>query len=112
MRKRGQQRVARAGYIDSLARFLGRACGQVCVVDDPLRSFSVEPPLPRSCGVRRRTSSTAAARGCVYATNGGFFDMGTGDCLGSVVSDGTTIQVPSGCGLVVVEGSSERCVVG
>ena len=39
------------------------------------------------------TSETAAARGCLYAVNGGPFDMNTGACVGDVVSQGTVVMV-------------------
>lgn len=67
--------------------------GHKFVVNDPMKHFSILPPLG-GCGHRVKTSDTAAAAGCAAAMNGGFFDMRTGDCLGNLVSNGRVIQNP------------------
>lgn len=43
-----------------------------------------------------QVSDSAAAAGCTYAVNGGTFNMDTGACLGSLVSNCTVVQVDDG----------------
>ena len=51
-------------------------------------------PSDFSCvGHRTNTSVTAALHGCNFATNGGFFDMGTGACHGTLASQGVVLQL-------------------
>ena len=55
---------------------------------NPLGHFSFREP-EGGCGANRRQASlTAAHDGCTVATNGGFFDVHNGDCLGTLISDG------------------------
>mmetsp|Transcript_17850 Transcript_17850/g.42076 ORF Transcript_17850/g.42076 Transcript_17850/m.42076 type:complete len:293 (+) Transcript_17850:14-892(+) len=65
----------------------------IATITDP-RYFAVLPPLEGKCGARVKTSTTAAAHNCIYATNGGFFDMKTGACIGNLISNGTIIELP------------------
>eukprot|EP00656_Telonema_subtile_P048344 TRINITY_DN5732_c0_g1_i2.p1 TRINITY_DN5732_c0_g1~~TRINITY_DN5732_c0_g1_i2.p1 ORF type:complete len:566 (-),score=104.78 TRINITY_DN5732_c0_g1_i2:138-1835(-) len=69
--------------------------GRLARVANPVGHFSVLPPAA-GCGVRARTSATAAqlAQGhrCEVAVNGGFFDTRTGDCHGAIVSRGSVVQ--------------------
>ena len=63
---------------------------------DSLSQFHVAIP-EGGCGVdggtRQFTSLTAEENGCVYGTNGGFFNLVTGLCIGTVVVDGEVVQV-------------------
>jgi len=70
-----------------------RIFGHKFIVGDPMKHFSILPPL-YGCGHRIKTSDTAKAAGCKSAMNGGFFDMRTGDCLGNLVSNDEVIQAP------------------
>lgn len=73
--------------------------GHMAMVHDPLRTLSVlEPGRPGGCGVhhRARVEETAAAAGCLYALNAGFFDTKTSECLGNVVSDGRMVRDSGG----------------
>ena len=45
------------------------------------------------CGNLAKTSVTAQNNKCVYATNGGYFNVQTGDCVGNIISDGVPVQV-------------------
>jgi hypothetical protein len=56
-------------------------------------SFSIELPGGAGCGVCAKTSTTAVERRCLYATNAGFFDLGSCACEGSIVSNGGAVQV-------------------
>lgn len=78
--------------------------GSIAFVDNPYHTISVlEPYEPGGCKVkyfsaRRSTvSATADSRqhGCKLAVNGGYFSMTTGQCLGSLVSDGRIVQSSS-----------------
>jgi len=44
------------------------------------------------CGSLAATSATSATENCIYATNGGFFDIDTGACIGNIVMNNTVIQ--------------------
>lgn len=73
--------------------------GHMTAVHDPLRTVSVlEPGGPGGCGMNQRVTveETAAAAGCLYAQNGGFFNTKTHQCLGNVVSDGRVVQDSGG----------------
>lgn len=73
--------------------------GHMTVVHDPLRSVSVlEPGGPGGCGMNHRATveETAAAAGCLFAQNGGFFNTKSNWCLGNVVSDGRMVQDSGG----------------
>jgi exopolysaccharide biosynthesis protein len=48
---------------------------------------------PEGCMERTKTSKIARDYGCKFAINGGPFDMSTGACEGSVVSNSTVFQV-------------------
>lgn len=71
--------------------YTGRDLGQVFVTSNPRGHFSVVPP-PQGCGTRADVSVTARHYGCRVATNGGFFNTKTSQCLNVVVSDGVVIQ--------------------
>ncbi|XP_018618589.1 N-acetylglucosamine-1-phosphodiester alpha-N-acetylglucosaminidase isoform X1 [Scleropages formosus] len=73
--------------------------GHFTFVRDPLRTLSVlEPGGPGGCREARveTVARTARLRKCLYAQNGGFFNMDTGYCLGNVVSDGKLVQSSRG----------------
>lgn len=75
------------------------ASGHVTVVSDPLRTVSVlEPGGPEGCRRRRlvQVEKTARLDKCVFAQNGGFFNMSSSQCLGNVVSDGRLVQDSGG----------------
>lgn len=90
----------RAAVRTFVSHFEGRAvAGHLTRVADPLRTFSVlEPGGPGGCAQRRRATveDTAVPAGCRVAQNGGFFRMGTGECLGNVVSDGRLVSSSGG----------------
>ena len=54
---------------------------------------TVASALGVGCGHRVNTSVTAEENNCTYATNAGFFDMRTGDCMGNLVANRREIQV-------------------
>ncbi|KAL4617104.1 N-acetylglucosamine-1-phosphodiester alpha-N-acetylglucosaminidase isoform X1 [Arapaima gigas] len=73
--------------------------GHVTFVRDPLRTFSIlEPGGAGGCKDTRMetVAQTARTRKCLYAQNGGFFNMDYGYCLGNVVSDGKLVQSSRG----------------
>lgn len=63
----------------------------ISVIRNPFAHVSVLPPVGDCNGTRSLTSDVAAAAydhsGCILATNAGLFNVSTGNCLGSVVSD-------------------------
>ena len=68
----------------------GYANGYEAVFENASPHFKVFPPLGGSpCGKRTRTSVTAKAHGCHWATNGSPFNERTGACdCGSAISEG------------------------
>lgn len=75
------------------------SAGHMTVVHDPLNTVSVlEPGGPGGCGMNHRATveETAAASGCLFAQNAGFFDTRHSWCLGNVVSDGRLVQDSGG----------------
>ncbi|XP_028712129.1 N-acetylglucosamine-1-phosphodiester alpha-N-acetylglucosaminidase [Peromyscus leucopus] len=90
----------RAAVRTFVSHFGGRAvAGHLTRVPEPLRTFSVlEPGGPGGCAQKRRATveDTAVPAGCLIAQNGGFFRMGTGECLGNVVSDGRLVSSSGG----------------
>ncbi|XP_057263978.1 N-acetylglucosamine-1-phosphodiester alpha-N-acetylglucosaminidase isoform X2 [Pezoporus wallicus] len=73
--------------------------GHFTFVRNPLRTFSVlEPGGTGGCQVHRRATVEETARlgRCLVAQNGGYFDMGTGECFGNVVSDGKLVRNSGG----------------
>lgn len=73
--------------------------GHFTFVRNPLRTFSVlEPGGVGGCEAQRRApvEETAKFGKCLVAQNGGYFDMGTGECLGNVVSDGKLVKNSGG----------------
>uniref|UniRef100_UPI0037E82893 N-acetylglucosamine-1-phosphodiester alpha-N-acetylglucosaminidase-like n=1 Tax=Semicossyphus pulcher TaxID=241346 RepID=UPI0037E82893 len=86
-------------FVSNVPRSSRWVYGHMTVVYDPLRTVSVlEPGGPGSCGMNRRATvaETAAAAGCLYAQNAGFFNTRTDECLGNVVSDGRLVQDSGG----------------
>uniref|UniRef100_A0A7S3GAC3 Phosphodiester glycosidase domain-containing protein n=1 Tax=Palpitomonas bilix TaxID=652834 RepID=A0A7S3GAC3_9EUKA len=71
--------------------------------------LSVKPPL-EGCGHRVKTSATATADGCTFATNAGFFNMDTGACIGAIVSDGKVVEVDNSSKPVFAITSSGKMV--
>ena len=58
-----------------------RADGYLALVSNAPSHFHTPGPAGGTpCGTRTLTSVTARAHGCRYATNGGPFDMATGNC--------------------------------
>ncbi|XP_036053709.1 N-acetylglucosamine-1-phosphodiester alpha-N-acetylglucosaminidase isoform X2 [Onychomys torridus] len=90
----------RAAVRTFVSHFGGRAvAGHLTRVAAPLRTFSVlEPGGPGGCAQKRRATvqDTAVPAGCLIAQNGGFFRMGTGECLGNVVSNGRLVSSSGG----------------
>ncbi|XP_009276573.1 PREDICTED: N-acetylglucosamine-1-phosphodiester alpha-N-acetylglucosaminidase [Aptenodytes forsteri] len=73
--------------------------GHFTFVRNPLRTVSVlEPGGAGGCQAYRRApvEETAKLGKCLVAQNGGYFDMGTGECLGNVVSDGKLVRNSGG----------------
>ncbi|XP_010292628.1 PREDICTED: N-acetylglucosamine-1-phosphodiester alpha-N-acetylglucosaminidase, partial [Phaethon lepturus] len=73
--------------------------GHFTFVRNPLRTFSVlEPGGTGGCRAHRRApvEETARLGKCLVAQNGGYFDMGTGECLGNVVSNGKLVRNSGG----------------
>ncbi|XP_036930221.1 N-acetylglucosamine-1-phosphodiester alpha-N-acetylglucosaminidase-like isoform X2 [Acanthopagrus latus] len=71
----------------------------MALVHDPLRTLSVmEPGGPGGCEKSRRATveETAAAAGCLYAQNAGFFNTINDQCVGNVVSDGRRVRDSGG----------------
>eukprot|EP00029_Vermamoeba_vermiformis_P014097 TRINITY_DN916_c0_g1_i1.p1 TRINITY_DN916_c0_g1~~TRINITY_DN916_c0_g1_i1.p1 ORF type:complete len:292 (-),score=30.12 TRINITY_DN916_c0_g1_i1:5-880(-) len=66
--------------------------GNVMRVTNPKKFFNVYPPI-NGCPSFSRVSDTAKVHNCVLATNGGFFNTKTGDCLGNLVSEGKVLNV-------------------
>lgn len=78
--------------------------GSIAHVEDPYHTFSVlEPYEPGGCKLRyfRAARSTVSVtsknrgKGCVLATNAGYFSVINGRCLGNIVSDGRIVQASS-----------------
>ena len=72
-----------------------RVEGRVVTLRNPLRHFSVLPPLGvgvAQCGNASTVRATARAHGCTAATNAGFFDTVAETCHGSVISRGRIVQ--------------------
>ena len=61
---------------------------------NPLLHFHVLEPLGGCGRNRKQVSATMEKAGCHVASNGGFFDMASGDCLGNLVSEGRVVQAP------------------
>lgn len=75
------------------------SAGHMTVVHDPLSTLSVlEPGGPGGCGMNHRATveETAAAAGCLFAQNAGFFNTKHNWCLGNVVSDSRMVQDSGG----------------
>jgi N-acetylglucosamine-1-phosphodiester alpha-N-acetylglucosaminidase len=68
--------------------------GHLLTLSNPIGHFSILPPNG-GCGNRVNTTVTAETNGCLAATNGGFFNMDTGACIGNIVSNGTAIELPA-----------------
>ena len=43
----------------------------------------------------QKTSETAQVYKCLYATNGGYFNVNNGACIGNLITDSKVIQVRS-----------------
>ncbi|KAL5267294.1 hypothetical protein ACHWQZ_G004363 [Mnemiopsis leidyi] len=72
------------------------AYGHVAVVASPRDTLSVyEPDIQGSCTAEHTTqhflSDSAPLHNCIYATNAGFFNLTTGNCLGNLYSDGRLV---------------------
>eukprot|EP00116_Pleurobrachia_bachei_P002899 sb/3463161/ len=73
------------------------AYGHMAVVSNPRDTLSIyEPSGNDSCTAQpwtkqRLLTKTAANHNCIYATNGGFFNTTTGNCLGNMVSEGRLV---------------------
>ncbi|XP_070822896.1 N-acetylglucosamine-1-phosphodiester alpha-N-acetylglucosaminidase-like [Chaetodon trifascialis] len=89
-------------FISDMAGSLGKprwVYGHMTVVHDPLRTLSVlEPGGPGGCEKSRAVTveETAAAAGCLYAQNAGFFNTASCLCQGNVVSDGRMVRDSGG----------------
>ncbi|XP_064318263.1 N-acetylglucosamine-1-phosphodiester alpha-N-acetylglucosaminidase isoform X3 [Phalacrocorax carbo] len=86
-------------YIPAMGKDRRVVYGHFTFVRNPLRTFSVlEPGGAGGCQAHRRTpvEETAKLGKCLVAQNGGYFDMGTGECLGNIVSDGKLVRNSGG----------------
>ncbi|XP_074962030.1 N-acetylglucosamine-1-phosphodiester alpha-N-acetylglucosaminidase isoform X2 [Phalacrocorax aristotelis] len=86
-------------YIPAVGKDRKVVYGHFTFVRNPLRTFSVlEPGGAGGCQAHRRTpvEETAKLGKCLVAQNGGYFDMGTGECLGNIVSDGKLVRNSGG----------------
>ncbi|XP_054476885.1 N-acetylglucosamine-1-phosphodiester alpha-N-acetylglucosaminidase-like [Anoplopoma fimbria] len=86
-------------FVSDVLKSSRQVYGHVTVVHDPLRTVSVlEPGGPGGCEMNQRATveETAAAAGCLYAQNAGFFNTKTGECLGNVMSDGRLVRDSGG----------------
>ena len=54
--------------------------------------------VPEHGCTRVKTSVTADFRNCVFATNGGFFSLDTGACVGNVLVNGSDINLSDAAG--------------
>lgn len=92
------QVVVRA--LDLVLEGMTNTTGHLVLLETPLGHLSVLAPgnNPESGCHRVTTQETASSHGaaCVVATNAGFFDMGTGACIGNVVANGVPVQMPAG----------------
>jgi exopolysaccharide biosynthesis protein len=68
------------------------------VISAPVGFVSALPSHPQGCTGRVRTSIIASEAGCAFAVNGGPFDMDTGACEGSLISDGKVFQIDDNSG--------------
>jgi len=68
--------------------------GHLLRLTNPIGHFHILPPSG-GCGHPETTSANAAASGCIAASNGGFFDMSTGACIGNIITNGTVIELPA-----------------
>jgi N-acetylglucosamine-1-phosphodiester alpha-N-acetylglucosaminidase len=57
-------------------------------------SFSYALP-PGGCCHATKTSLTAKAHDCKYATNAGYFDVDIGSCIGNIIINSTAIELPA-----------------
>lgn len=58
----------------------------------PVGFLHALPSQPDGCTGVAKTSEVASANGCLFASNGGVFDVSTGACLGNLISYGTVFQ--------------------
>eukprot|EP00827_Trimyema_finlayi_P005562 TRINITY_DN594_c0_g1_i9.p1 TRINITY_DN594_c0_g1~~TRINITY_DN594_c0_g1_i9.p1 ORF type:complete len:301 (+),score=74.54 TRINITY_DN594_c0_g1_i9:67-969(+) len=65
--------------------------GYLLNLANPIKHFSIQVN-PAGCSKRQPVLQTAAQVNCKVATNGGFFSMSTGDCIGAIVVDGQIIS--------------------
>ncbi|KAJ5072199.1 n-acetylglucosamine-1-phosphodiester alpha-n-acetylglucosaminidase [Anaeramoeba ignava] len=65
--------------------------GNLFIIQNPINHFHFLPPNG-GCPGMVRTTETAKTNNCTLATNAGFFDMVTGECLGNFISNGEIIQ--------------------
>jgi N-acetylglucosamine-1-phosphodiester alpha-N-acetylglucosaminidase len=62
-------------------------------LDNPDGHLHVITAGDKGCPGRMSTTDTARLLGCKVATNAGFFNMQTGDCIGNVVSRSHLVQL-------------------
>ncbi|KAM8977077.1 N-acetylglucosamine-1-phosphodiester alpha-N-acetylglucosaminidase [Pelodytes ibericus] len=73
--------------------------GHFTFVNNPLKTFSVLEPGGEGGCSKHATSiveETIKSRTCIVAQNGGFFNTGTGACLGNIVGNGKLVQNSQG----------------
>ena len=68
--------------------------GRFYRLENPLGHFSILEPVNGCNNGAALTSDSAEQRKCLVATNAGFFNTKTGECLGNVVSGGKVVQKP------------------
>jgi N-acetylglucosamine-1-phosphodiester alpha-N-acetylglucosaminidase len=92
-----------------------RQTGNYAILSNPSADHFHLYPSPSGCPGKAMTTVNAKAHHCVIATNAGFFNVKTGDCIGYVVSDRKIILNPgtklSSFGLIGT-GKAQRFVAG
>lgn len=67
----------------------------VAILSDGLpNTFSFALPINGCCHVSK-TSVTSEKYGCTYATNAGFFNTDTDCCIGNIIINGSTVELPA-----------------
>eukprot|EP01051_Picozoa_sp_SAG22_P009506 SAG22_NODE_797_length_7135_cov_211.841103_8_plen_305_part_00 len=87
--------------------------GNLAIMSNAAQHFRAFGPLGgHPCGKRVKTSVTAAAHGCKYATNAGPFDMKTGGCDAGVFISGGKVLGSGGFGGMFGVTNDNQWVIG
>ncbi|CAF1514744.1 unnamed protein product [Adineta steineri] len=68
--------------------------GRFYRLENPLKHFSILEPANGCNNGTVLTRQSAEQQKCIIATNAGFFNTKTGDCLGNVIRNGKIVQKP------------------